>query len=86
MGSEKEVLGWMVDGATQCIGLEQYKQSAIDAELHKIVRITKGLSLKIIEKLNGKIRHAATAVLTGNFFMTPINKILRVKPRIVQWK
>ena len=38
----KEVLGWMVDGATRCIELARDKQSAIDAELHKIVRIKRG--------------------------------------------
>ena len=33
----KEVLGWMVDGATRCIELAREKQIAIDAELHKII-------------------------------------------------
>ena len=37
-------------------------------------------------KLIGKIRHAATAVPTGEKMMTPINKILQVKLRIVGWK
>ena len=76
----------MVDGATRCIKLAQDNQSAIDAELHKIVRMTKGVPFKQIEKLIGKIRHAATAVPTGKKLMTPINKILQVKPRIVWWK
>ena len=80
----KGMLGWMGDGATRCIKLARDKQSLIDAELHKIVRTTKGVPFKLIEKLIGKIRHAATAVPTGNFLMTPINKILQVKPRIVQ--
>ena len=46
----KEVLGWMVDGTTQCIELVKDMQSTIDAEMHKIVRMTKGVPLKIIEK------------------------------------
>ena len=37
-------------------------------------------------KLIGKIQHAAIAVPTGKNLMTPINKILQVKPRIVWWK
>ena len=62
----KEVLGQMVYGATRCIELARDKQSLIDAELHKIVRMTKGVSFKRIKKMTGKIRHAAIAVPTGN--------------------
>ena len=76
----------MVDGATWCIKLARYNKSVIDAELHKIVRITKGVPFKRIEKPIGKIRHAATAVPTGKKLMTPIKKILLVKPRIVRRK
>ena len=47
----KEMLGWMVDGATRCIKLERDKESEIDAELHEIVRMTKGVPIKQIEKL-----------------------------------
>ena len=61
----KEVLGWMVDVATQCIELAWDKQSAIDAELHTILRMTKGVPFKRIETLIGKIRHAAIVVPTG---------------------
>ena len=55
----------MVDGAIRCIELAREKQSAIDAEMHKIVRMTKGVPFKQIEKLIGKIRHAATGELMG---------------------
>ena len=55
----------MVDGATRCIEMAQDKQSAIDTELQNIVRMKKGVPFKRIEKLIGKIRHAATAVPTG---------------------
>ena len=61
----KEVLGWMVDGAIRCIELVRDKKSAIDAELHKIVRMPKGVPYKLIEELIGKTRHAATSVPTG---------------------
>ena len=44
----------MVDGATRCIELAWYKQSAIDADLHKILRMTKGVPFKRTEKLMGK--------------------------------
>ena len=58
----------------------------IDAEMHKIVRIKKGVPFKQIEKLIRKIRYTETAVPTGKTLMTPINKILKVKPRMVTWK
>ena len=57
----------MVDGATRCIELARDNQTAIDAELQKIVRMKKGVPFKPIEKLIGKIRHAATSVPTGKF-------------------
>ena len=47
----KEVLGWMVDGSTQCIELAWDKQDEIDKDLQKIVRTTKGIPFKRIEKL-----------------------------------
>ena len=46
----KEVLGWMVDGATWCIKLERDKQCTIDAELHNILLMTKGVPFKHIKK------------------------------------
>ena len=51
----KEVLGWMVDGATRCIKLARNKQGIIDVELQMIVPMTKGVPFKHIEKLIGKI-------------------------------
>ena len=44
----------MVDGATQCIELGQDKQITIDAELHKIMRMTKGVTFKQIENCMDK--------------------------------
>ena len=38
----KEVIVLMVDGATRCIKLAQDRQSVINTELHKIVRMKKG--------------------------------------------
>ena len=63
----QEVLGWMVDGATRCIKLVREKRSVIDAELHKIVHMKKGVPLKRIKKLILKIQHAATSVPTDFF-------------------
>ena len=44
----KEVLGWIFDGATRCIEMAWDKKSAIGAELHNIVRMTKGVPFKRI--------------------------------------
>ena len=68
----------MVDGATHCIELSREKQSAIDEELHKILRINKGVPFKLIEKFIGKIRYVTKTVPTGENMMTPTNKILQV--------
>ena len=73
----------MVDCAIPCIKLEWDNQTVIGVELHRIVRMTKGVPFKIIKKLIGKIQHTATAVSTGKILMMPINKILQVKLRIV---
>ena len=76
----------MVDGATRCIKPEWDKQSLIDAELHNIVRMKKGVSFKRIKKNDKKIRHAATAVPKGKLLMMLMNRILQVKPRIAAAK
>ena len=54
----------MVNGATRCIKLAQDRQSVINVELHKIVRTKKSVPFNLIEKMIGKIQHAATAVPT----------------------
>ena len=51
----KDLIGWMVDGTTRCTELLWDKKSVIDADLHNIVRMTKGVPLKKIAKLIGKI-------------------------------
>ena len=42
----KEVLCWIIYGATWCIELARDKQSAIDAELYKILLMKKGVPFK----------------------------------------
>ena len=64
----KEVLGWMLDGGTRCIELARKKQEDIDHELHCIIRMSSGVPFKRVEKLIGKIRHAAIGVPTGKNF------------------
>ena len=83
----KEVLGWMVYGTTRCIKLARDKQSAIDAELHKIMCIDKRGAIHTNQKTDWKNPTCRNSSTNGKFFlMTPINKILQVKPQIVWWK
>ena len=42
-------------------------------------------AIKLTQNIYWKIWYEATAVPTGKTFMTPIKKILQVKPRIVRW-
>ena len=82
----KEVLGWMVDCATRCIELERDNQSAIDSELHKIVCMTRGVPFKNNRKTDLKNPTCSNSSPNRKKLMTPINKILQVKPRIVRYK
>ena len=42
------MLGWIVDSATRYIELARDKQSAIDADLHNIMHMTKEVPFKRI--------------------------------------
>ncbi|KAL7525691.1 hypothetical protein ACHAXR_001116, partial [Thalassiosira sp. AJA248-18] len=54
----KEILGWIMDGATRCIELAEKKQKAILRELKTILRLKRGVPFKRFEKNVGKLRHA----------------------------
>ena len=54
----KEVIGSMVDGATRCIKLAQDRQSLINADLHKIVCMKKGVQFKPSQTFIGTIYDA----------------------------
>ena len=75
----KEVLGWMVDCTTRCIKLARDKQRAINAELHNIVRMTKGVPFKRIEKLIGKI----LTVLIFFPLIVNVHLIMMCNPKII---
>ena len=81
----KEILGWVFDGATRCIELSATKQKAILAELKTVLRIKNGVPFKRVEKLTGKLRHAAIGIPGGKGLFGPINKLLAVKPSRVFW-
>ena len=81
----KEILGWMFDGGTRCIELTENRQNALLDELKKVVRIKSGVPFKRMEKLVGKLRHAAIGVPAGKGLFGPINWLMAMKPAKVFW-
>ena len=81
----KEILGWVMDGATRCIELAEKKQKAILAELKTVLRIKNGVPFKRVEKLVGKLRHAAIGIPAGKALFGPINQLMGKKPRTLIW-
>ena len=62
----KDILGWMMDGATRCIELTEKKQTAIAKELRRMLRIKSGANFSDLERLVGKLRHAAIGTPEGS--------------------
>ncbi|KAL7546443.1 hypothetical protein ACHAWF_013569, partial [Thalassiosira exigua] len=83
---QKELLGWVFDGATQCIELATKKQEAILKELKTVLRMKRDVPFKRVEKLVGKLRHAAIGISGGTGLFGPINQMMQFKPRYVRWK
>ena len=81
----KEILGWMMDGATRCIELSEKKQLAIQKELKTVMRIKTGVPYNRVEKLIGKLRHASIGIPAGKALFGPINQLIAAKPRTVHW-
>ena len=81
----KDILGWMMDGATRCIELAEKKQTAIAKELRRMLRIKSGANFNDLERLVGKLRHAAIGIPEGKSLMGPINKFMAMNPRKVFW-
>ena len=55
----------MFDGGTRCIKLTEKRQETLLKELRQVVRIRDGVLFKRMEKLVGKLRHAAIGVPAG---------------------
>lgn len=81
----KEILGWMIDGATRCIELAEKKQAAILLELKTVLRIKSGVPFKRVEKLVGKLRHAAIGIPAGKALFGPINRLIAMHPPTIYW-
>ena len=82
----KEILGWIINGATRCIELSEKKQTTILKELKDVLRIKSGVQFKQMEKLVGKLRHAAIGIPAGKSLFGPINQLMAMKPRTIIWQ
>ena len=82
----KEILGWIMDGATRCIELAETKQEAILAELKTVLRRKRGIPLNRFQKLVGKLRHASIGIPAGKYLFGPINQVLQVGQTYVVWE
>ena len=75
-----------MDGATRCIELAEKKQAAILRELKTILRMRGGVPFKQLEKLIGKLRHAAIGIPAGKSLFGPINQLMAQKPPAIYWE
>ncbi|KAL7545707.1 hypothetical protein ACHAWF_009056, partial [Thalassiosira exigua] len=83
----KEILGWMMDGATRCIELAEAKQQAILAELKTVLRMKRGVPFNRLQKLVGKLRHASIGIPAGKYLFGPINRLMaREELDFVVWR
>ena len=74
--TKKEILGWIFDGVSRCIQLPTDKVTSILTEL-KAVHRQKVVSHKTLEKLFGKLSHAAFGIPAGRSLCAPIIRTLK---------
>ena len=74
----KEILGWLFDGATRCIELPADKQERMQLELKSILRLQR-IPRKRLEKIVGKLRHAAIGIPAGRGLFGAVNEALAKK-------
>ena len=81
----KEILGWVMDGATRCIELAQKKREAILSDLKMILRKKNGVPFKKLQQIVGKLRHASIGVPAGRYLFGPVNQLMSLEPKMVYW-
>ena len=81
----KEMLGWIIDGATMCTELSDKKQDAILENLKQALKKKRGLRFKKFEKLMGKLRHALIGIPAGKCLFGPINQLIALQPTVINW-
>jgi hypothetical protein len=79
---EKELLGFLVDGAAKTVRISQTKSDDICNELRRIQK-KKRVPLKRYRKIIGKLRHVALILPGTKGLFSPINKALRGEPAFI---
>jgi hypothetical protein len=75
----KEVLGFVLDGAKRTASLPPTKAQAIDAEMAKLLQ-KPHVSLKRMQTIIGKVIHITQVMPTANAFMTPLYRAMSGNP------
>lgn len=71
----KEILGWIFDGIHRCIKLPSDKVDRLLDELKAVGRM-KRVEVKRLEKLRGRLRHAAIGIPGGRGLVSPFDRAL----------
>jgi hypothetical protein len=79
---EKELLGFIVDGAAKTVRISQSKSDDICNELRRIQK-KKRVPLKRYRKIIGKLRHVALILPGSKGLFSPVNKALRGDPAFI---
>ena len=58
----KEIIGWVIEGAAQCIELAKKKRIALLTELKTVLQMNGDVPFKRFQKVVGKLRHAAIGI------------------------
>ena len=80
--SEKELLGFLVNGETKTVRISESKATDIVSELRRILK-KKHVQLKRYRRIVGKLRHVALILPGIKGLFSPINKALRGEPRVI---
>jgi hypothetical protein len=80
--SEKEILGFLVDGAAKTVRISDARAKDIVAEIRKILK-KKRVPLKRYRRIIGKLRHVALILPGTKGLFSPINKALKGDPQVI---
>jgi hypothetical protein len=80
--SEKEILGFLVDGETKTVRISDARAKEIVGEIRKILK-KKRVQLKRYRHIVGKLRHVALILPGTKGLFSPINKALRGEPLVI---
>jgi hypothetical protein len=79
---EKELLGFIVNGATKTVRISDAKAADIVGEIRKILK-KKHVQLKRYRRIVGKLRHVALILPGLKGLFSPINAALQGDPKVI---